>query len=113
MSQTTETPNETTEVKAPVKAAAKKTAPAKKVAAKGATGTKESKWLAPVLKLLAKKSDGLTRAQIWEALETTDLGGVLVKNPNFFKCSTVEGQRGQVFSLTAAGVKAAAARSGK
>ena len=92
-----------------------KTAPAKKPAAAPAVEAKEkeatprvSKWLAPTLKLLAQHPDGLSRAQIWEALETKDLGGVLVNNPDLFEETTIEDVKGKCFKLTKAGIKKAA-----
>lgn len=101
---------------APVKGATetKATAPAKKAAAKKVAEPKAekaprvSKWMDPTLKLLAQHPDGLTRSQIWEALETQDLGGVLVNNPDLFASEAQEGVQGKVFKLTKAGAKKAA-----
>lgn len=131
MSQTTETTNETTEGKAPVKAAAKKTAPAKKVAAKAsakkpagkATEKAPTKKAAVkknteaketirsrVFSLLAQHPDGLSGAEIMAELE---LGGIpaLLKDEGIadtprIKRGKLEGTRGTVYKLTALGKKA-------
>ena len=93
--------------KAPKKAA-KKTA--KKAVPTGGQGDKRDTVRLRMFRLLGKKSDGLTGAAIKEALELGGVPNILkdecMGDPPRIRRLDIEGTRGVVYQLTAAGKKA-------
>lgn len=103
--------------KAAKKAAPKKKAAKKKVAKKAGDGKKRSSSddrdtiRLRMFKLLKKNSNGLTGSQIKDGLELTGIPNILrdegiVASPPRIRRLDVEGVRGVVYQLTAAGLKA-------